>query len=156
MAIRKPLVMVNGQIQQLQAGDNISDPDFLTLTNDEAGSIPIGTPVYIDADDGAKKARANAAATSNVRALVASTSISNGASGSFQRDGVLVATTGQWDTITGGSGGLVFNTVYYLDPSTAGKLTDTAPTTVGQLVVQVGVALSTTELSIEIEPPILL
>jgi hypothetical protein len=68
----------------------------------------------------------------------------------------LTATTGQWDAVTGGSGGLVANTVYYLDAATAGKLTATAPTTAGQYVVEVGMALSTTELLIKTRTPILL
>jgi len=45
---------------------------------------------------------------------------------------------------------------YFLDPSTAGRITTTAPTTAGQYVVRVGRAVDATTLDIEIELPILL
>lgn len=151
MALRKPLVIVAGQVEQLQAGDTLDAPqgggDQIVLTNDEVGAVVIGTPVYMDAADGFKKAQANAAGTKNVIGLVAATSIAPAASGAVTTDGVLTATTTQWDAVvTGGAGGLLFNTKYFLDPTTAGKLTTTAPTTVGQYVVEIGIALSTTEL----------
>lgn len=161
MALRKPLVLNAGQIQQLQAGDTLNAPqsggDQVELTNGNAGAVVIGAPVYISANDTFDKARSNAAATARVAGLVAKTpSIANAASGPVQTDGPMTATTGEWDAITGGAGGLTAGTVYYLDPATAGKLTSTAPTTVGQLVVEVGVAISTTILDIKIKAPILL
>jgi hypothetical protein len=39
---------------------------------------------------------------------------------------------------------------YFVDPDTAGLLTDTAPITVGDFVAPVGIALSTTEMIIAI------
>jgi hypothetical protein len=51
---------------------------------------------------------------------------------------------------------LTFNTPYYLSPTTAGLMTSTVPTTVGQVVAQIGVAISTTELLVKITTPILL
>lgn len=55
-----------------------------------------------------------------------------------------VATDGEvsnadWTRVVGATG-LVTGTRYYLDPDTAGKLTTTPPTTVGQIVQLVGVA----------------
>lgn len=156
MALRKPIVMVSGQLQQLQAGDTLDAPqaggDQIILTNDEASPVVIGAPVYNDANDGFKKAQANAAATKNVIGLVAKApSITNATTGPVQTNGVLTATTTQWDAVTGDTGGLVVNSIYFLDPATAGKLTKTAPTTVGQYVVIVGTAISTTELQINIQ-----
>lgn len=58
--------------------------------------------------------------------------------------------------VTGDAGGLAFGAVYYLDPTIAGRLTDTAPTSSGQYVVRVGTAKSTTELMVDIEARILL
>lgn len=161
MAQRKPLVIVNGEIQQLQAGDDLNVPISgvieVSLTNDEASPVVICAPVYSDANDGFKKAKADALGTSVVVGLVSqSPSISNGASGTVGTSGILTATTAQWDAVTGQSGGLTFNTRYYLDPTTAGKITTTAPTTVGQSVVEIGVAISTTELKISIQKRILL
>lgn len=161
MASRKPLVLNGGQIEQLQAGDtldtsSIAGGNMLTQTNDEAGSIVIGTPVYTDAADGVKKARANASGTVNVLGVVAQAAITAAASGSIQIDGVLAASTAQWDAITGETGGLTPGARYYLDPSTAGMLTQTAPSTVGQFIVEVGLAVSTTEMRVDPKTPILL
>lgn len=161
MALKKPLVVSSGQIQQLQAGDTLDAPqsggDEMLMTNNNAGAVVIGCPVYMVAVDAFDKARANAAGTSRVIGMVAkSPSIANGASGPVRLDGPLTATTPEWDAVTGGSGGLVFNTVYYLDPAAVGKITSTAPTTVGQLVVEIGVGLSTTEMQLNIKSPILL
>jgi hypothetical protein len=157
MAIRLPLVIVSGQVQQLQAGDSLDvKSEQVSLQNAEAAPIVIGTPVYGFAAGQVKKGQANALSTSEVTGLVGQTSIANGASGQVTLDGLLNATTAQWDAVTGGSGGLVFNTRYYLDPATAGKLTATAPTAVGQVVKEIGVAMSTTDLKINIMPGILL
>jgi hypothetical protein len=150
--------MNSGQIQQLQSGDVldavVTEVDVVSLTNGNAGSIVIGSPVYSDADDSVDIAKADAAATVEVLGLVQDTSIGAAASGLIQTDGVITATTGQWDAVTGESGGLVAGTIYYLDETTAGNLTITAPTTAGQFVVRVGKALSTTEMEITITQPI--
>ena len=150
MAIKKPLVLTGGQIEQLQSGDSITNPVAIQMTNNNAGSIVIGTPVYAIANDAVDKAMANAVATVNVIGLVADVTIGAAALGSIQFDGVLAATTGQWDTVAGTSGGLAKDAFYYLDAATAGKLTATAPSTTGQFVLPIGIAISTTELKIEI------
>lgn len=160
MAARKPLVIVSGEIQQLQAGDYLNVPisgyQEAQLVNDEAGAIVIGTPVYMDAANGVKKAKADAAGTSTPIGLVGEASIANGVAGAIALDGVLTATTGQWDAVAGTTGGLAFGTRYYLSAATAGMLTATPPSTVGQYVVEVGIAISTTDLRVSIEKRILL
>lgn len=60
-----------------------------------------------------------------------------------QLEGALALTTGQWDAVTGGSGGLSSGHAYYVS-ATPGHLTSTVPTTGPK--VQVGVALSPTVL----------
>src|SRR5882672_9496474 len=104
MAIRRPLVIVNGQIQQIQAGDtiDISGDNSLSVTNDNAGSIVIGAPVYVSANDHVDKAMANAAATKDVFGLVKDVSIATGVAGFVQYDDIVVDTTAQWDAVTGG------------------------------------------------------
>lgn len=158
MAVRKPIVLVNGQLQQLQSGDTLDiQAEAFTLINDEASPVVICAPVYSDAAGGFKKAQANASTTKDVIGLVGqSPSIATGVAGQIMLDGILSATTAQWDAVTGGSGGLVFKQRYWLDPATAGKLTAVAPTTIGQYVCELGIALSTTELKINILEPILL
>jgi hypothetical protein len=92
MASRKPLVQVGGEIQQLQAGDTLTGPfadtEQVSLTNDDVGSHVLGDVVYIDAADGAKKAKADAAATSKAIAFATAT-VTAGSSGSYQTSGVL-------------------------------------------------------------------
>lgn len=161
MATRKPLVLVAGKMQQLQAGDSLSvggsSEIQVAQTNDEATPIVIGSAVYNDAADGVKKARADALGTTKVLGLVLdSPSITNGVSGNILVSGIITLTTAQWDAIAGTTGGLAFGVRYYLSPTTAGSLTSTAPSTVGQYVVQIGMALSTTEMIVEIQTEILL
>lgn len=161
MAIKIPLVITNGIIQQLQSGDTIlsatSTASIRSFTNGEgAAAIVIGAPVYISANDTMKRAQANAVSTSKVIGLGYDISTAAAAAGNVAINGTLTATTGQWDAVAGTTGGLVFNTTYYLDPATVGKITGTAPTTVGQTVVSIGIASSTTELEIDIQAYILL
>ena len=160
MSLRKPLVLVSGQIQQLQSADTLSAPqsggDVVIQTNDEASPIVICTPVYNDADDGVKKAKADAIGTKSAIGLVYDSSISNGVSGAIQVNGIVSATTGQWDAVFGTTGGLAFGTRYYLSAATAGLGTSTAPSAVGQYVLELGIAISTTELLLTMNQPILL
>lgn len=152
MAVQKPLVIINGQVQQIPAGDTLSaassEVDVVAMTNANAGSIVIGTPVYVSAAGSVNKASAAAAGTAKVLGLVKDNSIAAAGSGYIQTDGVLSATTGAWDVVTGGTGGLTAGTLYYLS-ATAGQLTTTAPSGSGQYVMKVGMALSTTELEID-------
>lgn len=160
MALRKPLVIIAGQVQQLPSGDTLdasaAEVDVVALTNGNASPIVIGSPVYSDAAGSVDLAQADASGTVEVLGFVRDVSIGAAASGSIQTDGILAATTGQWDAVTGETGGLVAGTIYYLDPSTAGQLTLTAPSAVSEYVVRVGQGISTTEMEITIEPPILL
>lgn len=152
MAIQKPLVLINGQIQQIPAGDTLSaassEVDVVSMTNANAGSLVIGTPVYVSAAGSVNKANASASGTCKVLGLVKDASIAAAAQGNIQTDGILAATTTEWDAACGTTGGLTAGTVYYLS-TTAGQLTATAPTGSGQYVMKVGMALSTTEMEID-------
>lgn len=161
MATRKALVIVNGQIQQIQSGDTLSGlvatGILLTQTNGESSiAIVIGMAVYNTAADSAKRAQANASGTTNVVGLWNDTSTAAAGSGNMIVDGVLTATTTQWDAVAGTSGGLIAGTRYYLSAATPGNLTSTAPSTTGQYVQEVGMAISTTELNVNVKSPILL
>jgi hypothetical protein len=156
VAVKKPLVITAGQVQQLQAGDSIEHPGLFNRTNNNAGAITIGQAVYVDGAGTVDLAQADAAATTKVLGLVADVSIAAAASGGITTDGVLTATTGQWDAVTGQVGGLTAGSQYWLSAATAGALTTTAPTATGEYVAPVGVAMSTTELEITIGHTILL
>lgn len=150
MAQKKPVVVNGGQFEQLQSSDYIANVDLPQLTNDESGSIVIGAPVYSDANDGVKKAKADAVGTVNVIGLVADVSIAAAGTGGIQTDGILAATTGQWDAVAGTSGGLTKDVIYYLSAATAGIITSIAPSVAGQFVKQIGIAISTTEMMIQL------
>src|SRR5437763_993255 len=110
MALRKPIVQVGGLLEQLQSGDTLDAPavaggDTVAMTNSNSGSIVIGTPVYIINNDSVDKAKADASGTKDVLGLVTNTSVAASASATVQLNGILTATTGQWDIAFGTSGG---------------------------------------------------
>jgi hypothetical protein len=139
-----------GSITINAAGGGGGGGTTFEATNANAGAIVIGSPVYVSAAGSVDKAQADANATKNVVGLVVDTSIASSATGDIQTGGLLEATTGQWDAVTGDSGGLTAGTQYFVDPDTAGLLTDTAAVVVGDFVCAVGIALSTTEMIIAI------
>lgn len=159
MAIVLPLVIKNGQIQQSRSDDTlgigITEVDVINLNNSGTQAAAIGRAVY-PTSVGFALARADASATKNVIGLVKDTTIAASATGNVQTDGLLVATTAQWDAVTGQTGGLSPGAWYYLSPTTAGGLTSTPPSTANQYVVPIGLAISSTALDIRIGTDILL
>lgn len=160
MALRKPLVVIDGLVRQLPTGDSLdavaSEVDVVALNNGNTLAAPIGTPIYISAANTFLPARANAGATVEVLGFVRDVSIAPSANGSIQTDGVLVASAAQWDVVTGQTGGLTSGAIYFLDAANVGRITNVAPTTLGQYVLRVGKAVNTTSLEISIGEPILL
>lgn len=161
MAISPPLVLgADGLPQQLQAGDSISTAvsavTVRQVTNSDASAVVIGAPVYAFGPDQVKRAQANAKATSQVVGLGYDVTVAAAGTGNIISEGILVATTVQWDAVAGTTGGLAFGTRYFLDPANPGKITATVPTTGGQTNTLIGIALSTTELNLTITAPILL
>jgi hypothetical protein len=154
MATRKPLVLVDGAVKRLPSGDTVEGATAqvnFSATNGNGGAITVGQPVYIDGAGSVDLAQANASTTARVAGLVQDASIASAGSGNIQHSGVL--TSADWTSVVG-SATLTAGSRYYLDAATAGQLTATPPDTTGQFVAAVGLALSTTELLIEIERPI--
>lgn len=138
---------------RVTAGSNTAiEYTAASLTNGEASAIAIGRAVYPSASGAVKLATANAAGTKDVIGLVMATSIASSVAGPVATSGTVTATTTQWDAVTGQTGGLTFGARYYLSNTTAGALTTTPPTS--GYVIQVGVALSTTKLALNIGPVI--
>lgn len=154
MAIRKPIVLVDGQLQRIQAGDTLegasTNVDF-TGTNGNTGSITVGQAVYIKSNGDIDLAMADASATAKVVGVVADATIATGTSGNIRTSGALASA--DWTTVTG-SATLTPGERYYLDNTSAGMLTATPPDATGEFVVAVGMALSTTELLVEVARPI--
>ncbi len=121
-------------------------------TTGHPDAFPPGTPVVQSrATEGVVlPGRANAVDTSSVIGLA----VIPGVVGSqvlTQFAGVLTLTTAQWDTVTGGTGGLTRGVPYYLSAGfQEGRLTTTAPSAGGTFTTQVGVALSARDLLIQI------
>lgn len=141
---------------RVTAGSATEANTQISLINSNAGTLPIGTPVYIITAGHVDKGDAGTSGQQRVVGLVADAAgIATTAAGNISIAGVLTATTGQWDAVvTGGSGGLSAGAVYFLEPGTAGKLTTTAPSGAGEYVAPVGIALSTTQFKIAIDPTI--
>jgi hypothetical protein len=112
----------------------------------------IGSPLYLTGASHVDLARANAAGTVQVVGLALEV-VAAGFSCNYISEGAIERSN--WSEIAG-TANLSAGVTYFLDPSLAGRITTTAPTTAGQYVVRVGRAVSTTTLDIEIELPILL
>lgn len=149
MAVKKPLVLTNGQIEQLQAGDILANPSTLSRTFD--ATTVAGQAVFASGAGTVNLARADAQSTIRVAGLAAE-DVGTGNTGNLLADGVLTLNTAQWDAVTGQTGGLTPGGNYFLSEATAGALTVNAPST--GFVVRVGHALSDTELEIEVQQPI--
>ena len=152
MALKKPLVLNGGTIEQLQAGDTLDasaqNPNVINLTNGNAAAITIGQPVYSSAADTVDLADASAVGSAKPIGLVQADSIAASSTGAIQLDGVL--NSSDWTAVVG-STTLTSGATYFLD-ITAGKMTSTAPTS--GYITEIGVAISTTELAIDIKAPI--
>ncbi len=119
----------------------------VNMTNVDSGSVIKATPVYTFSNSTFKKAQANTQTTIRLVGLTVAT-ITQDAEGSIQTDGVFTASTGEWDTVTGDSGGLTPDATYYLSETITGKLKVTVPTS--GYVVPVGFAVSTTQLKLNL------
>lgn len=121
----------------------ITDVFFFPIVS-AAAPFTAGDAVYSNSGV-ITKAQANANNPSKVFGFV-SQDIGTGDDGTVQDSGYV--TRPAW--------GLTPGALYYLSPSVAGAITPTAPTTAGQYVVEVGKAVSSTVLAIEIQQRILL
>jgi hypothetical protein len=127
-----------------------------TILNNDSQPLIFGQPISIDSI-GAKRASMVSFETARVIGLVGDPTIQIGLSGSIINKGTMVNQTVAWDQlILGNSGGLNPGSYYFLDPNNPGHMTTQVPTTQGQWLVRLGLALSATELIVSIQDPILL
>jgi len=158
---RKPLVLVDGEYTQMPVGDLIDpaclpepeappavDFSLVELENDTAFTRPILTPVYVKSNGKFADADTDTNQKADVVGLTVE-SIASAASGDVKTSGPIEATTAQWDAQTGGSGGLVAGSDYYLR-ATGGL----SATPAGPHVVKLGKAVSSTKLLLRVEPPV--
>lgn len=115
-----------------------------------AGAAP-GT-VLAAGSAGIVKGRANAAGTSEVVGVNIGAAAED-EPGFAKYAGPVTLTTAEWDAVAGTTGGLTPGARYYLSTATAGKLTATPPSTEGQFLCPVGLALSATTLLVQTTAP---
>ena len=150
--IKKPIVITNGQLEQLQVGDVlVHAPNTFEATNGESISILIGGTVYISGVNTIKYAKADSDATKTAIAMCTNDIVS-GEDGVVQVNGRLTLTTVQWDLVTGDTGGLIPGISYFLSEITSGRISKIAPNT--GFVVKIGIAVSTIDFEISISAPI--
>jgi hypothetical protein len=142
------------EIISLELITNSGNEDFILATNASGGYINIGMPVYSSGINAVQPGRANSVSTAYIVGLAVNPFVAPGDEGLFQLNGYLDALESQWDAVTGQVGGLTTGAPYYLDPNTAGMLTATAPSMMGQFIVQIGTAISSTRIDIDIQAPI--
>lgn len=121
------------------------------MLNGSGGTLVPGQVVYVSASDQVALAQANNGVTAMGVGVVLAVIDSSAAYVQFS--GNISLTTGQWDALTGGSGGLTPGTVYYLSPTTAGSLTATAPSASGQFVLKALLAISSTGAKLILDGP---
>lgn len=126
--------------------------NVFNVVNTEATAITIGQPVYAGAT-GVKLAKSDTLATTKAVGLVFDTSIEAAGTGGIVTDGILTATTAQWDALTGDTGGLTPGAYYYVSDATAGRLTKTVVSTAGSYITKVGIAITATDLDVGFEIP---
>ena len=122
----------------------LQDSVFLTGVVATA-TLAVGDVVYADSATNVTKAIATGLATSRVLGI-STAIVAAGSLARIQTEGIVL--------IPGA--GFTFNQIYYLSESTAGLLTLTAPTSVTETVVAVGIAVSAEQLLLLSVPPILL
>lgn len=131
------------------AGPSGADADYDIETDDD---VVIGQPMYLTSPaghlalaqaDGIPQARVFGLATEDQSATV-----------SCKVKTIGKVTRSDWTPVTGAVS-LVPGDVYYLDASTPGRLTTTAPQTPGEYVTRVGIAATLTTMDIHIMRPLL-
>ena len=152
MALVPALVLKAGLPQVAGAGDTISTAvsSVSTYAMTAAAALVKGNAVYSSSSTAAL-AKGDASATSRCIGLVADATIANAASGNIATSGPL--TIADWTAITGALP-LVAGAPYFVSDATAGLLTVTAPTASGHFTHQIGYALTTTTMMIEVSPTV--
>lgn len=163
MVLTSPSIDLNGAVNvvgSLSVGGapvllTETDPIFtswLQKTNECEEAVLAGQVLYMQANSKVKLAKADSTAHTNVCGLAIANALIGG-SCTFIQDGKL--TMADWTNVVGAAT-LSVGATYYLDPTNFGKLTTVAPTTVGQYVMSIGLAVASDTLELDIEQGILL
>lgn len=155
----RPLVDSEGQSPVLpddQALDALAVGTGLELVNYTGSTIPRYSPVtagYGAGVGGMTRARANSIGLAYVTGFL-TTDCAPGASALVQRSGILWGSAAFWAQVTGNPVGLLAGQLYYLSADFPGRISTVLPVRFGEFVVEVGRAISPTQLLINITDPI--
>ena len=137
-------VVIDRLRRTLTAVGGVAEPGS-TLDGTATGAVALGEVVYADGAGTFDLAQANAAATTQGIGVV-TVAAGIGGTATIQTEGTVTCAT--WSLTPG--------IIYYLSPTVAGAITATAPTTVTQFVLPIGVAVSATQLKLLLTPLVLL
>jgi hypothetical protein len=162
------LAIISADQDTILGDGTVSNPIRLSSGGESSGATLVGTLLDANADDIGATVRLLTSGFTFGKALNSSLVPAQaiGIVTSFDTDtgevtvtttGEVTLTTAQWDTWTGGSGGLTAGAIYYVD-DVAGFITSTATVVSGQFVAQVGIGRSATvmllsTLSVPVEVP---
>lgn len=144
----KPIVWAGANAKLINSGDlidrnnnSLTNGGKLTVTQSAHGwtSSDIGRPLYLNGTTWTL-AQADTVAKSQIAGFIYSI---------LDANTLLILLSGEIPVVGAnfldGGGSLTAGTTYFLSPTTAGKVTATEPTTLGQISKPVGVASTTTE-----------
>jgi hypothetical protein len=143
MAAKRPLVYGDDGIEELQTDDILIAEVADLIEFPAAGALAVGDAVYIGSDGRVGKAKADASATMPGAGFTIDAA-------TLQDDIVRIQSKGSLDGFTG----LTPGKRQFIDPSTAGALTETVPTTAGHFAQEMAIAKSSTEILIDIKQPV--
>ena len=134
------------------------DTNIVSATSGENSTLMIGQPVY-SYQNGliVMRAQGNNITTKSVWGLIADASVPPRAVCNVMLGGVLTATVQEWNAATGFGGGLVMDAPYYLSTSSPGRITPFGPPSIpgeNLWAIQIGYAISSTQLKVEIQQSI--
>lgn len=133
-------------------GGGSASGDSLVIEATASESLVAGSPCIVSGNGIISSAQADSIITSQVIGLTKETILSSGIGDIVLSGKIEIA---DWTAITGSSE-LIPGNIYYLDSNSPAMLTETATVTVGDCVVRIGIALTTTILIVNIDAPILL
>lgn len=151
--IEKPISELQQAGLDQKLNDNIIRTRRTNVSNDD---LKFGQPVWAFNSTDVELASSDNINRRMILGLVCEDIMqSQGGQGLVQTTAILTGSVAQWEFVTGDIGGLITRKTYYVSTN-AGMLTPYPPIDNGLYLTAVGVALSTTELSINIQQPILL
>jgi hypothetical protein len=122
------------------SGSGASTGGGSSVTFTSSTDFSLGSPIYFSSSGTWQLAKADLDTTS-VQYVISQKTGSGSISYTALASGEITLTTGQWDVVTNGSGGLTSGSIYFLSSSTAGKIS----TNVGLIYAPVLRALSSTK-----------